>query len=111
MEDDDFDQTLVPDAFGALYAVRGRPTVGRAELQARHDLAETLASQIAAICPALPADDVGAQAEVLGRVLAGLRAEPRQVTEAEALWVVGRVAELQGGAEAAVRAVCDPGGH
>ena len=106
--DDDFDQTLVPDAFAALFVVRGRPTVGRAELQARHEFAETLASQVAAICPALAPDDTGAQAQALRRVHAGLAADPPPVSAAEAGWVVGRVAELLGYAEEAVRATIDP---
>ena len=98
----DFDQTLVPEAFLALYVVRGRPTLGRAELQARHDLAETLASNVAAMCPLLASDDVDGQARVLRQVHAGLVAEPVQVTAEEARWVIGRVAELLDFAEGAV---------
>ncbi len=101
----EIDQTLVPDAFVALHVVRGRLRIDRATLQARHDLAETLASQVAALAAPLAADDVAGQVAWLRRVLAGLEAEPRQLDASEARWVVGRVAELLDWPDGAVAAV------
>lgn len=91
----DHNQTFVADSFLALYAVNGRPTLGRREVEARHDACEDLAAQVAAFCETLQlGDDLSAQYDALRRCHRGLLEPPAAVSAAEARWVVRRVVEL-----------------
>ncbi|MCE9657525.1 MAG: hypothetical protein K8R60_03130 [Burkholderiales bacterium] len=92
----DHNQTLVPESFLALYARHGRPLLERKEMEARYESAELLAEQIAAVVANIPADDADAQREAMCAVEAGLLADSLQGREAEAAWVVARVAEICG---------------
>jgi hypothetical protein len=87
-------QIEVPAAFMALYCRHGRPVEARAVIEARYEACEDLAQGVAGFCKALQFKDDLPEAEVLQRCLAGLRATPETVSEAEAGWVVARAAEL-----------------
>ncbi len=90
----DHNQTLVPEAFLAIHAIHGRPTLSRQETEARHDLCEDLALHAAAFLAGHHPDPDRADAS-LRQCLDGLLAAPAQVSQAEARWVTQRVAELQ----------------
>ncbi len=92
----DHNQTLVPDSFMAIHSRHGRPTLKRDELEARYELAEDLAMHIGEMASAVSEDDARGQREAMDLAKAGLLTEPVQVSEAEADWVVRRVAELCG---------------
>ncbi len=90
-------QILLPEAFLDLY--RARPGSARlvlplAEVAARHELCEDLAQALTEHARALLLGAHIAEDEVLRRCLAGLRAQGAGVSEAEAVWVVRRLAEL-----------------
>lgn len=87
-------QTIIPDAFMALYTKHGRPTASRETVEARHDLCEDMAAQMTTLCTSLEHGQDLAQAEVLRRCWMGLLAEGSGVEPAEANWVVARTAEL-----------------
>ncbi len=90
----DHNQTLVPESFLALYVRHGRPLLERKEMETRHEAAELLAEQIAAVLANVPADDAAAQGEALRSVEAGLLADAPPGREAETAWVIARVAEI-----------------
>jgi hypothetical protein len=90
----DHNQTLVPESFLALYVRNGRPLLDRNELEARYEIAETLALHIADVAVAVPTEDLDAQREALRSVKTSLVTEPVQVSESEAAWIISRVAEI-----------------
>lgn len=92
----DHNQTLVPDSFMAIHSRHGRPILKRDELEARYELAEDLAMHIGEMASAVSEDDAQGQRSAMRLAKAGLMAEPAQVSEVEADWVVRRVAELCG---------------
>lgn len=92
----DHNQTLVPDSFMAIHSRHGRPTLKRDALEARYQLAEDLAMHIGEMASAVSEDDARGQRQAMGLARAGLLTAPAQVSEAEAEWVVRRVAELCG---------------
>jgi hypothetical protein len=92
----EWDQTVVPPSFQALYEAPGsrRLTVPRAQVAARHDFCEDLANMLTE-----PANtklwELGVTpADVLERFHRGLLGDNAAVSGAEALWVVRRLAEL-----------------
>ena len=97
----DHNQTLVPDSFLALHVRHGRPLLERKEMEARHENAELLAQQAAAVLANIPADDAAGWHEALGTVKASLLADALADSEPEAGWVVARVAEICGRAQPA----------
>lgn len=96
MSDDS--QLQVPPAFVALYVPPGRirPTLAAMELFERHELCEDLSVLLVERARALIFELGIAEADVLGRVHTGLLGGESPVTEAEAGWVVGRLAEHLG---------------
>jgi hypothetical protein len=90
----DHNQTLLPESFLALYVRNGRPVVDRNELEARYEIAETIALHIAEVIARIPNDDENGQRESLQSVKASLLTAPAPVSEAEATWVITRVAEI-----------------
>jgi hypothetical protein len=90
----DHNQTLVPESFMALYIRNGRPALDRNGLEARYEIAETLALHIAEVVVNVPTDDEDSQLEALRSVKTSLLTEPAQVDEPEATWVISRVAEI-----------------
>lgn len=93
---DDSSQILVPDSFVALYqpSPHRRPSLPRAELAARHELCEDLATLLTEQCRTLQFREDLPEDVVLRRCLQGLRATPETVSADEAWWVVRRAAEL-----------------
>lgn len=90
-------QIFIPDSFSVLHATpSGRPTLARAELVARYELCEDMASAMVEHCQAIHFRDGVDEAEVLRRCHLGLLAEPAVLTPAQARWVVMRMAELLG---------------
>lgn len=90
----DHNQTLVPDSFLALHSRHGRPLLSREEMEARHEVCETIASQLAA---ALAQHGVGVDdsTDALARVRDGLLGDDGDASGAdESDWVVRRIAEL-----------------
>jgi hypothetical protein len=87
-------QTHVAESFLALYAAHGRPTRDRAFVEARHEMCDDLAQQTADFCQTLQFSKDLTQEETLQKCRQGLLAPPASVSEAEANWVVRRVAEL-----------------
>lgn len=94
----DHDQSTVPDSFVALYLAPGRlkPTATRAAITARYEFCEDLASHLVEYARAQHFDLGISEGDVLERCLQGLRAESSGVSEGEAVWVVRRLAELEG---------------
>jgi hypothetical protein len=93
---DDGNQILIPQSFAALYVPAGKvkPVIGPREMATRYELCEDMAQ--------LLTDQVATQQFQLGitedlaleRCLQGLLTTPDVVNEAEARWVVCRLAEL-----------------
>ena len=93
---DDY-QIIIPPSFLGLYSdARGRLQIPLAELRERYDLCEDLAQQLVDTARNVYLDMGIAEDEVLRRCRAGLINEPATVPEAEADWVVTRLAELLG---------------
>ena len=93
---DDGNQILIPESFVALYLPAGkvRPTLGQRELAARHELCEDMA-QLLTEQAAQQQFQLGITEDLaLARCYLGLRASPEVLSEAEARWVVCRLAEL-----------------
>ncbi len=90
----EINQTEVPAAFMDIYCRHGRPLESLAMICSRHEACEELSYQVSSFCTSLQARDEVSEAEVLGRCYAGLLASPETVSEPEARWVIGRVAEL-----------------
>jgi len=92
----DSSQILIPESFMALYQTAGRlqRAVNQVELIARYELCEDLAQML---CEPTAAHQfqLGITEELaLERCLQGLLATPQIVREAEARWVICRLAEL-----------------
>ena len=94
----DESQIEIPPSFVALYVPPGRikPTLPRSELAQRYELCEDMAQILVDTARTLEFSLGITQADVLQRVAQGLQGEDAVVTEAEAGWVVTRLAELLG---------------
>lgn len=92
----DHNQLEVPDSFMALHLTpRGlKPGATRAAITARYELCEDLANHLHEYARAQHHDAGLATEVVLRRCHHGLLAGPSGVSEAEAAWVVRRLAEL-----------------
>lgn len=92
----DHNQLDVPDSFLALFLIRGRLRAGatREHVTARYECCEDLAQHLLEFARAQHHDAGLAQPDVLERCHRGLLAGPSGVSEAEAGWVVRRLAEL-----------------
>lgn len=95
MSDDN--QVYVAPSFQALYRdARHRWTLPPGEVAARHELCEDLAQHLTTHCQNVHVE-IGAETdEVLERCQQGLLTPESGVSEAEASWVVTRLAELLG---------------
>ena len=94
----DDSQLQIPPAFVALYVERGRtrPSIPREALFARHELCEDLSVLLVERARGLIHELGIAEEDVLRRIHRGLVEEGSPVSEAEAGWVVGRLAEHLG---------------
>ncbi|MBI5258774.1 MAG: hypothetical protein HY855_19875 [Burkholderiales bacterium] len=93
---DDY-QIPIPPSFHAVHAdARGRLTVPLAEFRARYELCEDMAQMLVEPCQAHHHDQGLAEDIVLQRTRAGLAGPDAGFNEAEATWVVTRLAELLG---------------
>lgn len=92
----DHNQLDVPDSFVALFLSRGRLQAGatREHVTARYEWCEDLAQHLLEYARAQHHDVGLPQLDVLERCQRGLLAGPSAVSEAEAGWVVRRLAEL-----------------
>jgi len=92
----DESQIEIPASFLELYLAPGRqkPALPRAELAARYELCEDMAQMLTETARQMEFSLGIAEIDVLTRCLLGLRVEPAVVSEAEATWVVTRLAEL-----------------
>lgn len=91
------DQTLIPGSFVALYADRRRRlTLPRAELRARYELCEDMAQLLVEQCKGIHYSQGVAEDVIVERVHAGLANPASGFSEAEARWIVTRLAELLG---------------
>ena len=93
---DEGNQILIPPSFMALYVPPGKlkPTMGLREMAARYELCEDMA-QLLTEQAANQQFQLGITEDLaLERCLQGLLATPDVVAEAEARWVVCRLAEL-----------------
>lgn len=96
MSDDEY-QIHIPPSFQAVYAdPRGRLTVHRAEFRARYELCEDMAQMLVDHSQAVHHDQGVSEDVVLERTQAGLSTAESGFSEAEAVWVVTRLAELLG---------------
>ncbi|MBM3409615.1 MAG: ATPase with chaperone activity [Betaproteobacteria bacterium] len=95
---DESSQRQVPEAFIRLYVPPGRikPTLSWAELLERHELCEDLAQMLGEPARAQLHELGLAEADVLGRIRAGLPATNLDLTVGEIGWVLGRLAETLG---------------
>lgn len=92
---DDF-QIHIPPSFMGLYVPPGKikPTLGQREMAARYELCDDMA-QLLTEQAANQQFQLGiTEALALDRCLQGLLASPEVMNEAEARWVVCRLAEL-----------------
>ncbi len=88
-------QLTVAPSFAALYADRtGRLRTPVAEVLARYELCEDLASHLVEQAQLLYHREAPSEAGVLLGMLAALRADDALLNAAEAGWVVQRLAEL-----------------
>jgi hypothetical protein len=93
---DEGHQIFIPPSFSALFVPPGkhRPTIGAREMAARHELCEDMA-QLLTEQAATQQFQLGITEDLaLERCLQGLLASPEVLGEAEARWVVCRLAEL-----------------
>ena len=92
----DENQIVVPPSFIALYLEPGRfkPSASRAQIAARYELCEDLASMLTEQAQNKRWELGVSEDEVLARILRGLRVDAALVDEREAVWVVTRLAEL-----------------
>ena len=93
---DDGNQILIPASFSALYVPPGKlkPSLGAREMAARYELCEDMA-QLLTEQAATQQFQLGITEDLtLERCLQGLRATPDVLNEAEARWVICRLAEL-----------------
>lgn len=96
MSDDN--QIEVPPSFIALFVEPGRikPNAPRAEIQQRYEFCEDLASMLTDTAQSRLWELGITEADVLARIHGGLLAGEVGVNEAEAQWVLRRLAELLG---------------
>ena len=94
----DHNQLEIPDSFMALYLVDGRlkPTSTRGIITARYEFCEDLANHLYEYARAQHFDLGITEQDVLERCHKGLLAGSSSVNEAEATWVIRRLAELEG---------------
>ncbi len=92
----DESQIVVPPSFIALFVPPGRikPTASRAEIAARYEFCEDLAQMLTEQAMDKRWQLGVTEDDVLQRMLGGLQAEVSVVNDAEAVWVVTRLAEL-----------------
>ena len=89
-------QLYIPPSFMALFVPPGKikPSIGQREMAARYELCEDMA-QLLTEQAANQQFQLGITDDLaLERCLQGLMASPEVVNEAEARWVVCRLAEL-----------------
>jgi len=96
MSDDN--QAVLPASFIALYLSPGRskPHAPRAEMAQRYEFCEDLATMLVDHAQTKLWELGVAEQDVLARIHRGLVTEPSSVTQAEAVWVLRRLAELLG---------------
>ena len=89
-------QLVVPPSFVALFVPPGRikPTAPRHAIAERYELCEDLAQALVERAQAIHFDTGADEAEVLRRIRLGLAGPEALVDEAEARWVLRRLAEL-----------------
>ena len=92
----DADQTLIPRSFIELFIAPGahRPSEPRDVVAARHELCEDLAQMLTEHARMRQFELGVTEEDVLERIHRGLRVPESVVSEAEAGWVVCRLAEL-----------------
>ena len=96
-------QIHIPPSFEAVYrGARHRLTVSRDEFRARYELCEDMAQMLVAHSQAIHLDQGVAEDVILARTQAGLATAESGFSEAEATWVVIRLAELLGWRHAAL---------
>ena len=93
---DDGNQLLIPQSFVGLYVPAGKhkPSLPMAELAVRHELCEDLSNLLTEQASSQQFQLGITEDLALERCLHGLLATPDVVTEAEARWVICRLAEL-----------------
>jgi hypothetical protein len=90
-------QIHIPPSFHALYAdARGRLTVPLSDYRARYELCEDMAQMLVEHSQAVHHDQGVSEDLILARTQAGLATPDAGFSEAEAVWVVTRLAELLG---------------
>lgn len=91
-------QVMIPPSFVALFVPPGRikPIASRAEISARHEFCEDLAQMLTEQASTKLWELGVTEDDVLQRMLRGLLADASLLNEAEARWVVRRLAELLG---------------
>lgn len=88
-------QIPIPPSFQALYLDgRRHLTLPLADFRARYELCEDMAQLLVEKCQALNYDQGLAHDVILERMLAGLGSAASGFSDAEARWVVTRLAEL-----------------
>lgn len=94
----DENQIVVPPSFIALFVEPGRVKLSapRQEVAARHEFCEDLASMLTEQALTKLWELGVTEADVLERMLRGLRGDGAVVSDREAVWVVTRLAELLG---------------
>ena len=92
---DDF-QIHIPPSFMALYVPPGKikPTLGQRDMSARYELCDDMAHLLTEQAANQQFQLGITEALALDRCLQGLLASPEVMNEAEARWVVCRLAEL-----------------
>ena len=92
---DDF-QIHIPPSFMALYMPPGKikPTLGQRDMAARYELCDDMAQLLTEQAANQQCQLGITEALALDRCLQGLLASPEVMNEAEARWVVCRLAEL-----------------
>jgi hypothetical protein len=101
MSSDDENQIEVPASFVALFVPEGRikPTAPWSEIRERYEYCEDLANMLTETASTQLWQLGVAESDVLARIGQGLQggqAGPAGVSEAEAQWVLRRLAELLG---------------
>lgn len=93
---DDY-QILIPPSFEAVHRdARGRLRLPRDDFRARYELCEDMAQMLVERSQAVHHDLGVAEDEILARTQTGLSSAESGFSEAEAVWVVTRLAELLG---------------
>jgi len=91
-------QVFVPESFIALYRVPGRLKLSapKADIAQRHEFCDDLAQMLTEQAQTKLWELGVTEADVLERMLRGLRTEGSVVNNEEAVWVTTRLAELLG---------------